>query len=35
MGQPMTQRLLAAGNRVNVWNRSAEKLSPVIQAGAI
>ena len=35
MGQPMTQRLLAAGYRVNVWNRSTEKLSPVIQAGAM
>ena len=34
MGQPMTLRLLAAGYPVNVWNRSAEKLPPVIQAGA-
>lgn len=34
MGQPMTQRLLEAGYRVNVWNRSTEKLPPVIQAGA-
>lgn len=35
MGQPMTQRLLAAGYAVNVWNRSPEKLGPTIKAGAI
>jgi len=35
MGNPMAQRLLAAGYRVNVWNRTAEKLSSVLQAGAI
>lgn len=35
MGQPMTLRLLAAGYRVNVWNRTAEKLSTVTKAGAI
>jgi len=35
MGQPMTLRLLAAGYQVNVWNRSTEKLPPVIQAGAM
>lgn len=35
MGQPMTQRLLNAGHTVNVWNRSTEKLAPVIQAGAL
>lgn len=35
MGTPMTLRLLGAGYRVNVWNRSPEKLQPVIQAGAI
>ena len=34
MGRPMTQRLLDAGNKVNVWNRSTEKLNSVIQAGA-
>lgn len=34
MGKPMTLRLLAAGFRVNVWNRSAEKLKPVTEAGA-
>lgn len=35
MGEPMTLRLLAAGYRVNVWNRTTEKLQAVTQAGAI
>lgn len=35
MGRPMTLRLLAAGYTVSVWNRSPEKLSPVVSAGAI
>ena len=34
MGKPMTLRLLNAGFSVNVWNRSPEKLTPVIHAGA-
>lgn len=34
MGKPLTLRLLAAGFRVNVWNRSADKLSEVVAAGA-
>lgn len=34
MGKPMTLRLLDAGFSVNVWNRSPEKLQPVIEAGA-
>lgn len=34
MGKPLTLRLLAAGYTVNVWNRSAEKLQAVIDAGA-
>ncbi len=34
MGKPMTLRLLNAGFSVNVWNRSPEKLMPVINAGA-
>ncbi len=34
MGKPMTLRLLAAGFRVNVWNRSPGKLDEVKQAGA-
>jgi len=35
MGTPMTLRLLAAGYSVNVWNRSAEKLAPVVAKGAL
>ncbi len=35
MGRPMTLRLLAAGYQVAVWNRSREKLAPVIAKGAI
>ncbi|MGR9087394.1 MAG: NAD(P)-dependent oxidoreductase [Gammaproteobacteria bacterium] len=34
MGKPMVLRLLDAGFAVNVWNRSAEKLAPVVDAGA-
>lgn len=34
MGRPMTQRLLAAGYAVTVWNRSREKLSPLLERGA-
>lgn len=34
MGRPMTLRLLEAGFTVNVWNRNADKLSPVVEAGA-
>ncbi|MDO9140908.1 MAG: NAD(P)-dependent oxidoreductase [Methylobacter sp.] len=34
MGKPMTLRLLDAGFSVNVWNRSPEKLRPVLDAGA-
>ncbi len=35
MGKPMTLRLLDAGFRVNVWNRSRDKLVPVVEAGAL
>lgn len=35
MGMPMTRRLLAAGHTVHVWNRSREKLEPVVAAGAV
>ncbi len=35
MGKPLTLRLLAAGFRVNVWNRNADKLGEVVAAGAI
>lgn len=34
MGKPMTLRLLKAGFTVSVWNRSPDKLMPVISAGA-
>ncbi|MDH5785217.1 MAG: NAD(P)-dependent oxidoreductase [Chromatiales bacterium] len=34
MGRPMSTRLVQAGYEVWVWNRSAEKLSPVLDAGA-
>ena len=34
MGKPMTLRLLNAGFNVNAWNRSPEKLTPVVNAGA-
>jgi 3-hydroxyisobutyrate dehydrogenase len=34
MGRPMTLRLLAAGHEVAVWNRSREKLAPVVEKGA-
>lgn len=34
MGRPMTLRLLAAGHEVTVWNRSREKLGPVLEKGA-
>lgn len=35
MGLPMTQRLLTAGYRVRVWNRSRAKLAPALERGAI
>ena len=34
MGRPMTLRLLAANHEVTVWNRSLEKLAPVLEKGA-
>jgi 3-hydroxyisobutyrate dehydrogenase len=34
MGLPMTQRLIAAGYRVHVWNRSRAKLAPALERGA-
>ncbi len=34
MGKPMTLRLLQAGYKVNVWNRTSQKLAPVAAAGA-
>jgi 3-hydroxyisobutyrate dehydrogenase-like beta-hydroxyacid dehydrogenase len=35
MGEPMVMRLLAAGYRVTVWNRSRGKLKEVLAEGAI
>jgi 3-hydroxyisobutyrate dehydrogenase len=34
MGRPMVLRLLAAGHEVLVWNRSKDKLAPVLEKGA-
>jgi 3-hydroxyisobutyrate dehydrogenase len=34
MGRPMVLRLLAAGHEVQVWNRSKDKLAPVLEKGA-
>ena len=34
MGRPMVLRLLAAGHEVAVWNRSKDKLKPVLEKGA-
>ena len=35
MGLPMVMRLLAAGYRVIVWNRSQAKTEPAVAAGAV
>lgn len=35
MGSPMAANLLAAGHRVQVWNRSPDKCAPLVNAGAI
>lgn len=35
MGMPMTLNLLKAGHTVHVWNRSAAKLKPALDHGAI
>jgi 2-hydroxy-3-oxopropionate reductase len=34
MGEPMVQRLLAAGHAVNVWNRTPAKAQALISSGA-
>ena len=34
MGSAMALRLMEEGNEVRVWNRSREKLAPVVAAGA-
>jgi len=35
MGAPMTRRLLDAGFPVTIWNRTAGKMAPLLEAGAI
>ncbi len=35
MGAPLTERLLDAGYKVVVWNRSPEKLEPLVAKGAL
>lgn len=35
MGAPMTARLLAAGNKVVVWNRTQAKAEPLVAKGAV
>lgn len=35
MGAPMVARLLAAGFSVRIWNRSPEKLQPLMRLGAV
>ena len=35
MGKPMVLRLLAAGHEVAVWNRSPDKVKPVLEKGAL
>ncbi|MEO8144199.1 MAG: NAD(P)-dependent oxidoreductase, partial [Betaproteobacteria bacterium] len=34
MGKPMALRLLAAGHEMTVWNRSRDKLAPLLEKGA-
>ena len=35
MGAPMTSRLLDAGYQVTIWNRSPEKMKPLLEKGAV
>ena len=35
MGAPMVQRLLAAGHRVLVFNRTTSRAMPLVAAGAV
>lgn len=35
MGRPMVARLLGAGHKVTIWNRSRKKLEPLLEQGAI
>jgi 3-hydroxyisobutyrate dehydrogenase len=34
MGAAIAQRLMEVGHQVTVWNRSAAKTKPVVDAGA-
>lgn len=35
MGAPMTARLIDAGYKVAIWNRSADKMKPLVAKGAV
>lgn len=35
MGRPMAERLLRAGYKLTVWNRTASKAAPLAEAGAV
>lgn len=35
LGAAMVENLLAKGNRVRIWNRSREKLAPLVAKGAV
>jgi len=35
MGRPMVERLLDSDHAVTVWNRSRDKLNPVVERGAV
>jgi 3-hydroxyisobutyrate dehydrogenase-like beta-hydroxyacid dehydrogenase len=35
MGTPMALRLLVAGHELSVWNRSEERIKPLVREGAI
>ena len=34
MGEAMVKRLLKAGHKVSVWNRTASKAAPLVEYGA-
>ena len=34
MGAAMVQRLMDQGHRLTLWNRSADKLKPLVERGA-
>src|SRR5918993_3690280 len=34
MGSPMARNLLEAGHELAVWNRSPERVGPLVEAGA-